>query len=238
MVAQSFSVFPYIYTFICAALRKTRYFFQKKIFFLSDFDVLSSQATTHSNWSRDERSQRELFNEAMNIMSNGGYSPLRSQASSAIDQLQYSTQMYYIRQARIAFQLVCESIAPSQSQVLMKKVIESIKTDTKQQKPKDSITETIITAYKKAEDHSTKVQILSIIVGQYTKAELMSYIEGLTVYKIDSARKYAALHGPGQYIAPPKIYRIRLPKSKIHHFIEFISAPCYLQVVAFGSKHL
>ena len=63
-------------------------------------------------------------------------------------------------------------------------------------------------------------------------------IEGLTSYRIDKARKHAATHGPGTYIASPKISRVRLSKGKIQHFIEFISAPCYLQSVGFGSKHL
>lgn len=62
----------------------------------------------------------------------------------------------------------------------------------------------------------------------------------MTIYKIDAARKYASTHGPGQYVTPdpPKISRLRLSKEKIQHFIEFISAPCYLQVVGFGSKNL
>lgn len=191
-----------------------------------------------SDWSKDERSQREIFNEAMELMSDGKYSPLKSQPSMNLDQLQYSTRMYYIRQARTAFQYVCESIAPSQGSLLMKDVLESIKPKDQEPRPKDPLTETVVEAYRKAEDYTTKIQILSIIVGMYTKSELQTFIEGLTIYKIDAARKYASTHGPGQYVTPPKISRLRLSKEKIHHFIEFISAPCYLQVVGFGSKNL
>lgn len=90
-----------------------------------------------SDWSKDERSQREIFNEAMELMSDGKYSPLKSQPSMNLDQLQYSTRMYYIRQARTAFQYVCESIAPSQGSLLMKDVLESIKPKDQEPRPKD-----------------------------------------------------------------------------------------------------
>ena len=102
----------------------------------------------------------------------------------------------------------------------------------------DTLTETVVEAYKKAEDHTTRVQIHSLIVNKYTKAQLLDLIGGLTVHKIDSARKHAQSHGPGSYKAPPKITRMCLSKGKIQHFIEFISAPMYLQTVGFGSKHL
>lgn len=213
-----------------------------KSFYFSEPDLFSSQtisqATATSSWSRDERSQKEIFNWAMEVMSNGQYPTLKSQASIKFEELQYSTKMYYIRQARSAFEIVCENIAPSQGLELMTQVCHSMKLKTSESKQKDALTETIISAYNKAEDHTTKVQVLSLIVEKYSKSELLSFIQGLTIYKIDAARKYAATHGPGQYVTPPKITRIRLPKQKIHHFIEFISSPCYLQVVGFGSRHL
>ncbi|CAC5426522.1 unnamed protein product [Mytilus coruscus] len=198
--------------------------------------MFSSQTTVASNWSKDERSQKDTFNWAMEMMSHGQYSPLKSQALLNIEDLQYSTKMYYIRQARLAFEIVCESIAPSQGVELMTQVYQSMKLKTIETKQKDAVTETIISAYKKAEDYTTKVQILSLIVEKYSKSELLTFIEGLTIYKIDAARKYASTHGPGQYVTPPKITRLRLSKQKIHHFIEFISAPCYLQVVGIWIK--
>ncbi|VDI77485.1 Hypothetical predicted protein, partial [Mytilus galloprovincialis] len=204
----------------------------------SDPDMFSSQTTVTSNWSKDERSQKDTFNWAMEMMSHGQYLPLKSQASLNLEDLQYSTKMYYIRQARLACEIVCECIAPSQGIELLTQVYQSMKLKTAETKQKDAVTDTIISAYKKAEDYTTKVQILSLIVEKYSKSELLSFIEGLTIYKIDAARKYASTHGPGQYVTPPKITRLRLSKQKIHHFIEFISAPCYLQVVGFGSIHL
>ncbi|CAC5399965.1 unnamed protein product [Mytilus coruscus] len=174
----------------------------------SDPDMFSSQTTVASNWSKDERSQKDTFNWAMEMMSHGQYSPLKSQASLNIEDLQYSTKMYYKRQARLAFEIVCESIAPSQGVELMTQVYQSMKLKTIETKQKDAVTETIISAYKKAEDYTTKVQILSLIAEKYSKSELLTFIEGLTIYKIDAARKYASTHGPGQYVTPPKITRL------------------------------
>lgn len=50
----------------------------------------------------------------------------------------------------------------------MKDVLESIKPKDQEPRPKDPLIETVEEAYQKAEDYTTKIQILSIIVGMYT----------------------------------------------------------------------
>ena len=208
----------------------------------TDSDVLPfSQTSTTSDWLSAMKSTRELYNEAMKILSRGEHEDLKYQASLPLNMLQTSSRSYYINHAKSAFLLICERIAPGQAEALMNAVVKLLISKTSD-KPStvntDTLTETVVEAYKKAEDHTTRVQILSLIVNKYTKAQLLDLIGGLTVYKIDSARKHAQSHGPGSYIAPPKITRMRLSKGKIQHFIEFISAPMYLQTVGFGSKHL
>ena len=217
------------------------------IFFLitaleTDSDVLPfSQTSTTSDWFSAMKSTRELYNEAMKILSRGENEDLKYQASLPLNMLQTSSRSYYINHAKSAFLLICERIAPGQAEALMNAVVKLLISKTSD-KPStvntDTLTETVVEAYNKAEDHTTRVQILSLIVNKYTKAQLLDLIGGLTVHKIDSARKHAQSHGPGSYIAPPKITRMRLSKGKIQHFIEFISAPMYLQTVGFGSKHL
>lgn len=67
----------------------------------------------------------------------------------------------------------------------------------KQARPKtDALTETVIEAYRKADDYNTRTQILSLIANKYTKSELLLLIDGISVHKIDSARKHAYTHGP------------------------------------------
>jgi hypothetical protein len=104
--------------------------------------------------------------------------------------------------------------------------------------PKDSLTEAVVEAYSKAESHTTRVMLLSLIVNRYTKSDLESFIDGLTVYKIDSARNRAQAHGPETYITPPKVTRVRISKGRIQHFVQFTSATTYLQTKGFGSAHL
>ncbi|VDI73279.1 Hypothetical predicted protein [Mytilus galloprovincialis] len=55
--------------------------------------MYSSQTTVASNWSKDERSQKDTFNWAMEMMSHGQYLPLKSQASLNLEDLQYSTKI-------------------------------------------------------------------------------------------------------------------------------------------------
>lgn len=61
-------------------------------------------------------------------------------------------------------------------------------------------------------------------------------IPGLTISKIDTARRHAAITGPGTEIQSNVVYRDRLTKAKLIHFIEFISSPAYCQIVGFGHK--
>ncbi len=63
-------------------------------------------------------------------------------------------------------------------------------------------------------------------------------IPGLTKYRIDEARKHAALSGPGKPVEVPTVRRARMDPVKVGHFIDFISSPFYLLDVAFGTKSL
>ncbi|CAG2198643.1 unnamed protein product [Mytilus edulis] len=130
-----------------------------------DPDMYSSQTTVASNWSKDERSQKDTFNWAMEMMSHG-----------------------------LACEIVCECIAPSQGVELLTQVYQSMKLKTAETKQKDAVTDTIISAYKKADDYISKSPDFVFIVEKYSKSELLSFIEGLTIYKIDAARKYICIN--------------------------------------------
>ncbi|CAG2220288.1 unnamed protein product [Mytilus edulis] len=85
---------------------------------------------------------------------------------------------------------------------------------------------------------TTQTQILSLIVNSFTKAELQKLIPGVSLFRIDSARKHALVTGPGHVINKPKVYRMKLSKPKLTHFIEFIMNPLYSSVVGFGQTVL
>ena len=52
-------------------------------------------------------------------------------------------------------------------------------------------------------------------------------IPGLSKWRIDQARKHAALVGPGRPKDPPEIRRTRLDPVRVDHFIDFIASPHY-----------
>jgi len=66
-----------------------------------------SQGTTESDWSQARKSQQNIFNDAMKTLSDESYPLLRMRSQPS--------KMYYVRQAKYAIELICESIAPDQS---------------------------------------------------------------------------------------------------------------------------
>ncbi|XP_062612176.1 uncharacterized protein LOC134273964 [Saccostrea cucullata] len=138
-----------------------------------------SQSTATSNWSDMQKSLREKYNDAMQMLTNGQMECLRSQVSQPVQDLQYSTRAYYVHHAKAAFEYICDIIAPGQSQQLLDEVINSYKGPAVIQP--DSMTDTVIEAYKKATDHTTRTQILSLITSKYSKTVLLRMIEGLTI---------------------------------------------------------
>ena len=95
----------------------------------------------------------------------------------------------------------------------------------------DVLTTALIKAYLDQDNRLNKIQILSLFAHKYSKEKLMKLIPGLTVSKIDVARRHATLESPGQIINKPKIFRPPICRPKVLHFIEFISSPAYHQAV-------
>lgn len=81
-------------------------------------------------------------------------------------------------------------------------------------------------------------KILSQFAHKFTKQKLLTLIIGVTMSKIDAARKHANLEKPGQMLNTPRIYRMCLSQPQLMHFVEFISSPTYHQAVGYGSKTL
>jgi hypothetical protein len=111
-----------------------------------------SQSTTASNWSDVQKSIREKYNDTMQILSNGQLEDLNSQANQPFKDLHYSTRSYYVRHAKAAFGLICNIIAPGQSEQLIDEVIDRYRSPTTSSE--DSMTGTIIEAYRLYYPHS------------------------------------------------------------------------------------
>jgi len=95
--------------------------------------------------------------------------------------------------------------------------------------------ENLTEAYNQAENRETRLQILSLFVNKFSKSQLQKIIPGLSK-QIDDARTHADLRGPGKYVDPPEIHRMRLEPTKTDHFLEFISTSSLLQDVSYGTK--
>lgn len=170
----------------------------------------------------------------------GRMSPVRSQLSTNAEGVSSSTTRYYKRKGMQVVEASLDAIAPGQSKWLLQKVLEaySHSTDSDVNPPEKTLLSRLVTLYNEATNWYTRQQILSVFVADYSKTELLSFIPGLTKWRIDEARKHAFRTSPGRIIVPPVLHRCRLEPVKVDHFLDFISSPSFLQDVAYGTKTL
>ncbi|CAC5384685.1 unnamed protein product [Mytilus coruscus] len=134
------------------------------------------------------------------------FEAINSQLTKNWENTSKSARSYYTRKARECIELVLSIMAPCQEDILLEK----IQINSTQEIKKDNMTASVMEAFQNTSDSRTQTQILSIIVNNHTKTELQTLIPGLTINKIDSARKHALVSGPGTVLNQPKIYRMKL----------------------------
>ncbi|VDI18965.1 Hypothetical predicted protein [Mytilus galloprovincialis] len=203
----------------------------------SQSDKFSSIAGNTQNSSQDwyelQKTPREKLNAAMKILSES-FEPITSQLTKKWEETSKSARSYYTKKARECIELVLSIMAPCQEDILLEK----IQINSTQEIKLDNMTASVMEAFQNTSDSRTQTQILSIIVNNHTKTGLQTLIPGLTINKIDSARKHALVSGPGTILNQPKIYRMKLSKPKVSHFVEFILNPIYSNIVGFGETIL
>ncbi|CAC5384208.1 RNF1_2 [Mytilus coruscus] len=199
------------------------------------FEILITGNTQNSSqdWYELQKTPREKLKSAMKILSES-FEPITSQLTKKWENTSKSARSYYTRKARECIELVLSIMAPCQEDILLEK----IQINSTQEIKKDNMTASVMEAFQNSSDSRTQTQILSIIVNNHTKTELQTLIPGLTINKIDSARKHALVSGPGTVLNQPKIYRMKLSKPKVSHFVEFILNPIYSNIVGFGETIL
>lgn len=167
-------------------------------------------------------------------------SPVRSQLQLPVSEISPSTSRYYKRKSRQVCDAVLECIAPGQSQALFQLMSCDEFQNIITPKPVGGeIVTRLVSLYEETTSWLTKQEILSMFVQDFSKSQLKDMIPGLTKWRIDEARKHAALFGPGRPKEMPDcIRRTRLDPVKVDHFVDFIASPNYLQDVAFGTKRL
>ena len=201
----------------------------------------STAVETSMEWQPTPQVQMKLhsLNNFLRL-ADGRVSPIRSQLNANVESISSSTARYYRRKGMQSLETALDAIAPGQSKWLLQQVMQqySHSADSDVNAPEKTLLSRLVTLYEEATNWYTRQQILSVFVGDYSKTELLSFIPGLTKWRIDEARKHAFLTSPGQIIQPPVLQRCRLDPVRVDHFLDFISSPSFLQDVAYGTKTL
>ncbi|CAG2186471.1 unnamed protein product [Mytilus edulis] len=184
-----------------------------------------TQATNSqtSNWSDNIQTPLSEINQALSTIGRGSISPLKFQLSKPLDDVKESTLRYIKRKATESIDVLLESIAPGQSSDLKKLIFSEGIKNLNEPEQDSELTKLILTLFNDTNNNTVKYQLLSMIAEKYTKRELQNMIPGLTVYKIDQARQYASLHGPGSTMneKAEKFHRSRMEPEKLEHALSF-----------------
>ena len=196
-----------------------------------DMSALTIDASLWQDDANDENADREALNTFLEKVSDGRRSPVRSVARTSWGELSQKQQTYYTRKAREIIGECMSVLAPGQENMLWDAVMSSYCPAQAGQ------WESFVCAYNDAATWQTKRQILSLVVDELSKEELLKLFPGLNVWRIDQAR-LRKMNGPGQPVPTSHLTRARLDQAKVDHFVDFISRPIFLQDVAFGTKTL
>ena len=183
---------------------------------------------------QDEK--RDVLNDALQSISSGRISPIQSTLTSSWESISERQKRYYVKKAKDVLEAAMSVLAPGQEAYLREAILRTPRHTSFNDVP--TTTQSVIQAYLAADSWQIKRQILSLITDEYTKEELRDLIPGLSVWRIDQARRHKTEAGPGQPIPKHALTRTRLDKVKTDHFIDFISSPALLQDVAYGTKTL
>ncbi|CAG2227976.1 unnamed protein product [Mytilus edulis] len=192
---------------------------------LSSQSTQTFSQTTTSDWEEENMAerQREIFNAAMKMLSRN-FPALNSQLQLPWSSLSKSSSSYYTKIITEAIQLIAQYVAPGQENNLLTDVCKKW-ISLKEDKP-DTMTEAMIASYQQQNNRLSQMQILSLFANKHTKERLMELAPGLSVFKIDAARRHATLTFPGQLINPPKEI-IRITEDQIYLFVAPPTAKIY-----------
>ena len=150
-------------------------------------------------------------------------------------------QQHCIPKATEDCKLVCNIIAPNNGQQLFEAMASFSQGSLDDVTRVDDLVETIMNAYKNAEDKNTKTLILSLYAYKYSVSTLKKIhlpYGKLSTRQIHRARTHARTIGPGTVPQKKKYHRERVDMSKVDHFIDFINRPYFYQDVSYGGRIL
>ena len=185
---------------------------------------------------------RGVLNQAMDDITGGRVSPIQSTLNTEWSDISERQRNYYTRKAKEVIDTTLSTLAPGQESELWDSVLRAKKQDSSSYEDRlkklygETVLSNLIDAYNQAQTWSTRRQILSLFVHDFTGPELQHMIPGITAWRISEARKHAASSGMGQPVDKKVDIRARLDPVKTDHFVEFMSRPDYIQDVAYGNK--
>lgn len=189
-----------------------------------------------------QHEKRETLNNAVAKLTEGRYSPIASTLNTSWDDVSMTQQKYYQRKMKEVIQTALSVVVPGKEDQMWSCLREERELADMDEEPPakrkridTGLVQTLISAHNDAENWQTKRQILSLFVNDFSKTELQQMIPGLTKWRVDQARCHATDVGEGQPLLDKPIFRIRLDPVKTDHFIDYISRPCFLQDVAYGT---
>ena len=187
---------------------------------------------------------RGVLNQAMDDITGGRVSPIQSTLNTEWSDISERQRNYYTRKAKEVIDTTLSTLAPGQESELWDSVLRAKKQDSSSYEDRlkklygETVLSNLIDAYNQAQTWSTRRQILSLFVHDFTGPELQHMIPGITAWRISEARKHAASSGMGQPVDKKVDIRARLDPVKTDHFVEFMSRPDYIQNVAYGTKKM
>ncbi|KAK3719183.1 hypothetical protein QZH41_007785 [Actinostola sp. cb2023] len=187
-----------------------------------------------------QQQKREILNNAVNNITDGRYSPIKSTLNASWDGAS-STQQKKAKEAIKAALLV---VTPGQENEMWNAIrMGSLFDDDEPSRrkhfdPNTKLIDELVKAHNQADSWQTKRQILSLFANDFSRAELQEIVPELSKWRIDQARQHGTERGRGQPVEDQPIHRTRIYVVKVDDFIDFISRPDMLQDVAFGTKTL
>ena len=173
---------------------------------------------------RREHSSLEALNRNISMLTEERISPIRFQLTQPLDECAKSTQYYIRHKAAEVITTSLNCIVPGQSKELFDLV--TVQTAGPEDEiPSDKVIKELISLYEESTSWYTKMTVLSVFVKHYTKSQLQQMIPGLTIWRMDQARKHAAVVGASVNEERQSVVRYRLDSQKLDHFLDFISCP-------------
>ena len=161
------------------------------------------------------------------------------------EDVSHRQQSYYLKKLQDIIKTTLFVLAPGQEGLVWRAFQErkfgnlyQLECPAEPKKWETRLVDEFVEAYNQAETSQTRLQILSIFSGSFSREELKRLLPGITKWKIDQARLHAAINGKGMPSISRPIHRTRLDPVKTDHFLDFISRPCFLQDVAYGMRKL